>query len=74
MLTIEEQERRAYISGNVELAAALAAIDEDGRESEDELRHDRDMMSAELRNTTEELDAAHARIAELEAEIEDARA
>ncbi len=73
MLTIEEQERRAYISGNVELAAALGATIDAESERVGELEHDNEMMSAELRDTSEELDAAHDRIAELEQALEDAR-
>jgi hypothetical protein len=74
MLTIEERERRAYISGNVELAAALAAGI--GFESGlvEELEHDNRMLSSELSDTCDELNAARDRIAELEAELEDARA
>lgn len=35
MLTLEEQERRAYISGNTELAAALAAAVDAENERDD---------------------------------------
>ena len=60
MLTLEEQERRAYIAGNAELAAALAiAIDGESEEVE-ELEH-------EVRQLKQQ-------VVDLEAELEDARA
>lgn len=74
MLTIEEQERRAYISGNVELAAALGASIDFESDRVGELEHDNEALSSELSDTCDELDAARDRIAELEAELEDARA
>lgn len=74
MLTIEEQERRAYISGNVELAAALGATTDLESERAEELEHDNRMLNSELSDTCDELDVARNRIAELEQELEDARA
>ena len=59
MLTVEEQERRAYISGNVELAAAFGASMD--------LKREADALE-------EQLQVADERIAELEQELADARA
>lgn len=62
MLTLEEQERRAYISGDMRTAEVLAhAIDGD-----DELSADRQLFEKQRDSVQEELDAANERIAELE--------
>lgn len=74
MLTIEEQERRAYISGNVELAAALGASMDLESERVDEAEHDARELRREVDDLEEQLQIADERIAELEAELADARA
>ncbi len=73
MLTLEEQERRAYITGNVELANALgASIDaESGRVEEAE--HYARELKREVDDLSYQIAAADERIAELEAQL-DARA
>ena len=71
MLTLEERERRAYITGNVELAAALAESVDVVSDEVDELRHENGMLKAELADTEDELDVANGRIAELEAQIDE---
>ena len=74
MLTIEEQERRAYISGNVELAAALGAATDLESDRVEEAEHDARELRREVDDLEEQLQVADERIAELEAELEDARA
>lgn len=74
MLTIEEQERRAYISGNVELAAALGASMDLESERVGEAEHDARELRREVDDLEEQLQTADERIAELERKLEDARA
>lgn len=71
MLTIEEQERRAYISGNIELAAALgASIDaESGRVEEAEYAARE--LQREVDDLSEQVAIADERIAELEAQLDE---
>lgn len=58
-LTLEEQERRAYISGNTELAAALAAaLDAQG-------------TGVELTHAQDRIEELEDRIRELEDEVSD---
>lgn len=73
MLTIEEQERRAYISGNTELAAALGASMDLESERVDEAEHDARELKREVEDLEEQLQVADERIAELEQELADAR-
>lgn len=74
MLTIEEQERRAYISGNVELANALGAAMDLESDRVEEAEHDARELRREVDDLEEQLRVADERIAELEQELEDARA
>lgn len=74
MLTLEEQERRAYINGNVELAAAIGASIDLESERIEEAEHDARELKREVDDLTEQLQVADERIAELEQELEDARA
>lgn len=55
-LTLEEQERRAYISGNTELAKALAG--------QHHLRRIRE-LEVELREVNADITKLHARIVKL---------
>lgn len=74
MLTIEEQERRAYISGNVELANALGAAMDLESDRVEEAEHDARELRREVDDLEKQLQVADERIAELEQELEDARA
>lgn len=74
MLTPEEQERRAYISGNVELAAAIGASIDLESDRVEEAEHDARELKREVDDLSEQLQIADERIAELEQELEDARA
>lgn len=74
MLTLEEQERRAYINGNVELAAAIGASIDLESERIEEAEHDARELKRKVDDLTEQLQVADERIAELEQELEDARA
>lgn len=74
MLTLEEQERRAYISGNTELAGALGASMDLESDRVDEAEHDARELRREVDDLEEQLQVADERIAELEQELEDARA
>lgn len=74
MLTPEEQERRAYINGNVELAAAIGASIDLESERIEEAEHDARESKREVDDLTEQLQVADERIAELEQALEDARA
>lgn len=62
MLTLEEQERRAYISGNTELAAALgAALDAEHHEVElNEAQQRIEELEDEVADLEDRLDEACA--------------
>lgn len=56
MLTLEEQECRAYIAGNVELAAALGAAIDVESERVEELEHEVSMRDDEIASLRAQLD------------------
>ena len=73
MLTLEEQERRAYVEGYVAWAGVLALAIDAESERLDEAEHDARELKREVDDLEDQLQAADERIAELEAELEDAR-
>lgn len=61
MLTIEEQERRAYITGNTQLAAALGSVlDADSEEGEMI-----QMLGERINDLERDLDAAEEELVDL---------
>lgn len=71
MLTLEEQERRAYISGNAQLADALAfAIDMES-EAIKEASHDARYWKEECESAQEALEDAEEAAARAEASLAD---
>lgn len=80
-LTLEEQERRAYICGNVVLAAALAhaidGIDEKNAELEEEvadLKQTNDRVQKAADDLEEELHQVEEKVLDLRGENEDLKA
>ena len=65
MLTIDEQERRAYISGDTREAALLARIEDleaDGTENEMALQDDLDQAGRDLEDTEDACEALREQV------------
>lgn len=67
MLTAEERERRAYIEGNTELAAALGGEIDDIVSRESELEHENEHLKAENDRLTGEVEKLDEELAEARA-------
>jgi urocanate hydratase len=71
MLTLEEQERRAYISGNTQLAAALGAQIDVNDKAIEEASHDARYWKEECESAQEALEDAEEAAAKAEASLAD---
>ena len=72
-LATEERERRAYIEGNVEMAAVLGGEIDAFQESLSEVEHERDQLQSEVNTLEQQLEEKDDELEKVETELAKAR-